>query len=82
MNATATIPTVKRYFAGEHTTTWSKATGLCPNRTCGCKHRTLAAAEKCSYLAAPREMYAELSDGVVVRAYYLLGMESRSEASL
>lgn len=59
---------VKYYFAAEYTTTWSKATGLCPNRTCGHKHRTEEAAEKCGAKNYPWKIYAVLDDGRVVLA--------------
>ncbi len=57
---------VKRYFAAEHTTTWSKATGLLPNRECEHSHRTEEAAEKCAAKNYPWKVYAELSDGRVI----------------
>jgi hypothetical protein len=65
---TATRPTVKYYFAGEHTTTWSKATGLCPLRECSHKHRTEEGADKCAGIHGAWVSYAKLSNGVVTRA--------------
>jgi hypothetical protein len=65
---TATKTTVKNFFAGEHTTTWSEAVGLVTPRECGHKHRTEAGADKCAALHGPWITYATLSDGRVVKA--------------
>ncbi len=71
MPATETKLTVKYYFAGEHTTTYSRATGLCVNRDCGHKHRTADAADACKSAPLSWKTYAQLSDGTVTTAVNL-----------
>lgn len=70
---------VKHYFAGEDTTTWSAATGLCPARTCSHKHRTEAAAEACSAAHYPWNVYAELDDGRVLKACDVWRLEATTK---
>jgi hypothetical protein len=70
---TATKPTVKFFFRGEHTTLWSKDLGLVPSEDCGHEHRTYDAAWKC------REgndcglliVYARMSNGKTADAPYI-----------
>lgn len=56
---------IRCYFAGQHTTTYSRDTGLVPLRQCTHRHRTQAGADRCAALHGGWITYAELTDGYV-----------------
>jgi len=57
--------TRKFFLAGEFTTTHSQAHGFYPNRTCGHRHHTREAAEKCSSAHYPWIVYVSI-DGRIL----------------
>ncbi len=62
----------KFWIAAEHTTTWSRETGLCPNRDCGHHHKTYETAERCAAKPYPWKVYATLDDDRVVEPHSAL----------